>query len=62
MEAEEVTTYYNEAKTLASSEDAFYSAATFFDKILGKNYDETDLDKRGDLIYHIISQVRQIQI
>jgi len=58
VEAEEVTTYYNEAKLITANEDSFYSSASFFDKILGKNYEESELDKRGDLILHIISQVQ----
>jgi hypothetical protein len=54
---EVVPTYYNECKTLApNSEDVFYYSARFFDNLLGKNYEESDLDTRGDVVSHIIMQ------
>ena len=52
-----VPTYYNEAKTILShSEDVFYHSARFFDKIIGKNYEESELDVRGDIVCHIMMQ------
>lgn len=52
-----IPSIYNEAKTIRSNtEDPFYYSARFFDKIIGKNYEESELDGRGEIIFHIISQ------
>ena len=31
-------------------------SARFFDKVIGKNYEESDLDVRGDIVFHVINQ------
>merc|ERR550534_3478618 len=52
-----IPSIYNEAKTIRSNtEDPFYFSARFFDKIIGKNYEESELDGRGEIIFHVISQ------
>ena len=48
---------YNEAKVLLrQNEDVHYYSARFFDKSIGKNYEASDLDAKGDIIAHIITQ------
>ena len=52
-----IPSIYNEARTIqGNTEDALYHSGRFFDKIIGKNYQETELDGRGDIIYHIVNQ------
>ena len=47
--------YYEEARAMSKkSEEANYASATFFDKIIGKNYEAKDLDTRGSVVRHII--------
>ena len=47
--------HYEEARSMSkASEDANYASATFFDKIIGKNYEPSDLDSRGTIVRHII--------
>ena len=47
---------YSEAKKLLKeSEDAFYYNACFFDKTIGKSYEVSELDFKGDIIVHVIS-------
>ena len=47
--------YYEEARSMSkASEDANYASATFFDKIIGKNYEPSDLDTRGTVVRYII--------
>ena len=47
--------YYEEARSMSkASEDANYASATFFDKIVGKNYEPSDLDSKGAIVKHII--------
>ena len=54
---EEVPNIYNDAKKLQQThEDPLYYSGRFFDKIIGKNYEEKELDGQGDIVYHIISQ------
>ena len=48
---------YNDAKILLKqNEDVHYFSARFFDKTIGKNYEAADLDAKGDIIAHIITQ------
>ncbi len=55
LEAEYVPALYVEARSLATaSEEVYYHSANFYDKVIGKNYKESDLDMRGDIIYHIM--------
>ena len=57
FDADMVQSLYNEARILApQQEDIYYSIGKFFDKIIGKNYKEADLDTRGEIVFHIISQ------
>ena len=53
---EVIPSYYNEAKVLQQrSEDVFVYIARYFEKFIGKNYKESDLDGFGDIIKFIIS-------
>ena len=52
-----VAACYNEAKLLLrQNEDVHCYSARFFDKSIGKNYEASDLDAKGDIIAHIITQ------
>ena len=52
--------YYEEARSMSKqSEEANYASATFFDKIIGKNYEPSDLDTRGNVVRHIIQLYAQ---
>ena len=54
---EDVPRYYNEAKSIqTNAEDPLYYSGRYFDKIIGKNYEESELDGHGDIISHIITQ------
>ena len=53
--------HYMDAKTLATmagtgSEAVCYHIGKYYDKVIGKNYKQAELDMRGDIIYHIMSQ------
>ena len=54
-----VLRYYKDAQeNLDNSEEGFYYMAQFYDKLIGKNYTESDLDrKHGEFIHHVVSQV-----
>lgn len=54
--AEAVHAAFNEAKKLFSqNEEVFYYSASYYDKYIGKNYKDSDLDMHGDIISHIIT-------
>ncbi|XP_040572283.1 LOW QUALITY PROTEIN: serine/threonine-protein kinase ATR [Lepeophtheirus salmonis] len=55
LDAESVTAFYKDAReSLPGYESACYYSAKFFYKIIGKNYQDSDLDSKGDFVYHVI--------
>ncbi len=64
LEAESVPQLYNDARAMAArgggfpgvSAEVLHHSAQFYDKIIGKNYKESDLDMKGDMVYHVIAQ------
>ncbi|QQP36516.1 Ataxia telangiectasia and Rad3 related, partial [Caligus rogercresseyi] len=56
LDGESVTSFYKDARdALPGYESAFYYSAKFFYKVIEKNYQESNLDSKGDFVYHVIA-------